>query len=91
MKPDDTICFCHKVTLTKIKTYLRKKKPPVPSLLSECMGAGTSCGWCIKTLKELHTQHLQNIDPHINISKDEYKENRVRWKTKNRKEKEKNL
>jgi bacterioferritin-associated ferredoxin len=57
MKPDDNVCLCFGVSLRKIQTYLSREDPKVASLISECLGAGTGCGWCVPYLKHLHKQH----------------------------------
>jgi NAD(P)H-nitrite reductase large subunit len=46
MNPDDTVCFCFHVTYRKLRNYARHHKPAVASLMSDCLGAGTGCGWC---------------------------------------------
>ena len=56
MKPDDELCLCFHVTKRKVVNYLRVEKPSHPSLLSECFGAGTGCGWCRPFLKRLHEE-----------------------------------
>jgi len=50
MKPDDKICYCYDVSLRKLVNFARREKPTRPSQLSECLGAGTGCGWCIPFL-----------------------------------------
>ena len=57
MNPDDEICLCFHVPLRKIRAYLEREDPPVASLISECLGAGTGCGWCVPILRKLHAQH----------------------------------
>ena len=57
MQPDDEVCLCFHVSLRKINSYLKRENPPVASLISECLGAGTGCGWCVPILEHLHTQH----------------------------------
>jgi bacterioferritin-associated ferredoxin len=59
MDPDDHVCLCFRVSLRKIRAYLRREDPPVASLISECLGAGTGCGWCVPFLTELHRQHRE--------------------------------
>jgi NAD(P)H-nitrite reductase large subunit len=54
MRPDDTVCFCYHVSLRKIVNYVRRERPPVASLISECLSAGTGCGWCVPILRKLH-------------------------------------
>ena len=84
MRPDDHVCICHKVSLRKIRVFLKQKKPTAPSQLSECLGAGTGCGWCISALQDLHSQHCSNNMPDISCSFENYKKERAHWKkTKN--------
>ena len=54
LKPDDTVCFCFHVTLRKVETFCNVEKPQVPSQISECLSAGTGCGWCVPMLKKIH-------------------------------------
>lgn len=50
MSPDDKVCYCYGVSLRKLLNYARRERPKVASQLSECLGAGTGCGWCIPVL-----------------------------------------
>ncbi|MBW7906745.1 MAG: hypothetical protein LC135_14845 [Phycisphaerae bacterium] len=50
MTPDDKICYCYDVPLRKLLSFAKRERPRHPSQLSECLGAGTGCGWCIPTL-----------------------------------------
>ena len=52
--PDDTICFCFHVPLRKIESFCVREKPQSASQISECLGAGTGCGWCVPILKKIH-------------------------------------
>ena len=54
MRPDDKICYCNRVTFRKLLNYARRERPKKASQLSECLGAGTGCGWCIPTLERIH-------------------------------------
>ena len=54
LKPDDTICFCFHVSLRKIETFCNVEKPQAASQISECLSAGTGCGWCVPMLKKIH-------------------------------------
>jgi len=56
MKPDDTVCHCHHVSLGKLWYFARRVHPSRTSQMSECLGAGTGCGWCIPMLKRIHEQ-----------------------------------
>lgn len=77
MDPDDKVCLCFHVSLRKIRTYLRVENPSVPSLLSECFGAGTGCQWCVPFLKHLHGQHCAGIEPDLNVSPEQYTKARL--------------
>jgi bacterioferritin-associated ferredoxin len=77
MDPDDQVCLCFRVSLRKIRAYLEREDPPVASLISECLGAGTGCGWCIPFLKHLHEQHARGIEPDLKISPQRYAEARI--------------
>lgn len=56
LKPDDTVCFCFHVSLRKIETFCKVQKPQVPSQISDCLSAGTGCGWCVPMIKRIHQQ-----------------------------------
>ena len=53
MQPDDEICYCYHVSLRKLANFSRRVKPETPSRMSECLGAGTGCGWCIPFLTRI--------------------------------------
>lgn len=59
MNPDDTVCFCFHVSYRKLRNYARQNKPRVPSLMTECFGAGTGCGWCVPIIKKIWAQNGQ--------------------------------
>lgn len=72
MDPDDEVCLCYHVSLRKIRNYCARENPPVASLISECLGAGSGCGWCIPFLKSLHEQHAQGAEPDLGVSLEQY-------------------
>ena len=51
----------------ELLNYLRLEKPRVASMLSQCGGAGTGCGWCIPFLKQLHSQAQEGGDTELEI------------------------
>src|ERR1043165_5030851 len=62
LKPDDTVCFCFHVSLRKIETFCNVEKPQHASQISDCLSAGTGCGWCVPMLKHIHKKLCaQNI------------------------------
>lgn len=77
MDPDDQVCLCFRVTLRKIRTYLARENPPVASLISECLSAGTGCRWCVPFLRHLHAQHARGEVPDLHISPQRYAEART--------------
>ena len=72
MDPDDEVCLCFHVTLRKIRNYLVRENPPVASLISECLSAGTGCMWCVPFLKHLHAQHQKGGDIDLKVSPEQY-------------------
>jgi bacterioferritin-associated ferredoxin len=77
--PDDKVCLCFHVTLRKIRTFLQVENPPVASLISECLSAGTGCQWCVPFLKHLHVQHQQGEVPDLKISPERYAKERLSY------------
>ena len=80
MEPDDNVCLCYRVSLHKIRAYLAREDPPVASLISECLDAGTGCQWCVPFLEHLHTLHKTGETPDLNISPQRYTEARNGFK-----------
>lgn len=62
MKPDDHVCMCYRVSLRKIRAYLKRENPSAASQISECLDAGTGCGWCVPFLEELHRQAKVGVE-----------------------------
>ncbi len=72
MNPDDDVCLCFHVSLRKIRAYMEREDPPVASLISECLGAGTGCQWCVPFLKHLHAQRQRGETPDLKASPEDY-------------------
>lgn len=51
---DQKVCLCFHVSRRKLLNFLRIERPPVASMMSQCGGAGTGCGWCVPFLKQMH-------------------------------------
>lgn len=79
MNPDDHVCLCFRVSLRKLRTYMNREKPKVPSQLSECLGAGTGCQWCVPFLKKLHAQWERGESPQLPISPEAYASRRKQY------------
>lgn len=77
VNPDDEVCLCFRVSLRKVRTFCKQQDPPVASLISECLGAGTGCGWCVPFLKHLHAQHREGVEPDLKVSPEEYARTRL--------------
>ncbi len=56
MNLDDKVCYCYHVSLRKLVSFARRAPLEHASQLSDCLGAGTGCGWCIPVLKKIHEQ-----------------------------------
>jgi len=77
---DDDVCLCFHVSRRKILNYCRRERPPVASLISECLSAGTGCGWCVPFLERLHAQVMAGVeDPDLELSSSEYAAKRLRF------------
>jgi len=53
MNLDDEICYCYHVSMRKLVNFARRERPEQPSRMTECLGAGTGCGWCIPFLTRI--------------------------------------
>ena len=70
--PEDDVCLCFHVPLGKVTRYIAREDPPVASLISDCLGAGTGCGWCVPVLKQLHRQHAQGQPMEVRVDPELY-------------------
>jgi bacterioferritin-associated ferredoxin len=80
MDPDDHVCLCFHVSLRKIANFIAREQPTVPSQISECLGAGTGCQWCVPVLKKLHALHLEGKPMDLPVSPEEYAQRRARYR-----------
>jgi NAD(P)H-nitrite reductase large subunit len=81
MNPDDNVCICFRVSQRKIVNFLKREKPLHASAISECLGAGTGCQWCVPFLRKLHQQASEGIEePDLPISPEEYLARRERYR-----------
>jgi len=53
MNLDDEICYCYHVSARKLINFAQRTCPQRPSQMTECLSAGTGCGWCIPFLKKI--------------------------------------
>jgi len=56
MNLDDNICYCYHVSMRKLVNFARRERLVRASQMSNCLGAGTGCGWCIPILQKIHQQ-----------------------------------
>lgn len=80
MRPDDHVCLCFRVSLRKLQNHLERERPTVASRLSECLGAGTGCGWCVPFLRRLHAQHAAGTLPALEESPEDYARRRSAYR-----------
>jgi bacterioferritin-associated ferredoxin len=79
MNPDDHVCVCNRVSLRKLVAYMERTQPTVPSQLSECLGAGTGCHWCVPFLTRLFEQHQNGEEPSLPVSPEQYAKRRLQF------------
>ena len=53
MNLDDDVCYCYHVSLRKLINFARRTRPQRPSQMTDCLQAGTGCGWCVPFLKRI--------------------------------------
>lgn len=63
MLDDDHVCYCFHVSRRKIENFCRNQKPTYPSQISECLSAGTGCGWCVPLLQKIHGEICGDARP----------------------------
>ena len=89
MKDDDHVCLCFQVSKRKIVNFCLREKPKFASVISDCLGAGTGCGWCVPFLKKLHEQAVGGEpEPDLPVSPEEYALRRAKYRETGKREKE---
>jgi bacterioferritin-associated ferredoxin len=87
MEPDDHACLCFGVSKRKIVNFCRQERPPVASMISLYLPAGTGCQWCVPFLKKLHRQVMDGEpEPDLPFSPEEYAQRRARYRKTGRRE-----
>jgi bacterioferritin-associated ferredoxin len=69
---EDELCVCFHVSRAKVIRYVRRERPKVASLISQCLSAGTGCGWCVPFLTKIHEDVLAGREPEPMMSREEY-------------------
>jgi bacterioferritin-associated ferredoxin len=77
---DDLVCYCHHVSLRKLVNFARRERPDPPCRMSECLGAGTGCGWCIPYLIKIAASADDEGLPLLDLTPAEYAEARRRYR-----------
>ncbi len=81
MDPDDHVCLCFHVSKRKIVNFCKRERPVFPSLISECLSAGTGCLWCVPFIKKLHAQVMEGVaEPDLPVSPEEYATRRAKYR-----------
>ncbi len=81
MSQDDEVCLCFHVSRRKLVGYVKRERPAVASLVSECLGAGTGCGWCVPYLRTLHKQVMAGeVDPVLPVDAKTYEAKRAAYR-----------
>jgi len=87
MKPNDDVCLCFHVSQRKVCAYLKREQPKVASQLSDCLGAGTGCGWCVPFLEQLHQQWASGDEPGLLVPAAGYATRRSAYKASRKRDK----
>jgi NAD(P)H-nitrite reductase large subunit len=80
MHDDDHVCLCFRVSQRKLVNYMKRERPRVASQLSECLGAGTGCQWCVPFLRKLFDQWQRDEAPGLPVAPEEYAERREAYR-----------
>lgn len=89
MDPDDHVCLCFHVSQRKIVNFCKREKPAFPSLISECLSAGTGCMWCVPFIKKLYDQARDGVEnPDLPVSPEEYAKRRATYRKTGSREEE---
>ena len=81
MRDDDHVCLCFHVSKRKIVNFLKRERPAYASAISECLGAGTGCQWCVPFLRKLHQQVMSGeAEPDLPVSPEEYAAKRASYR-----------
>lgn len=73
---DEQICVCFHVQRRKVEAFCRRTRPVVASLISNCLNAGSGCGWCIPYLKAIHKEIVDGGEAAVLPEREEY----LRWR-----------
>ncbi len=77
---EDELCICFHVSRAKVVRYVKREKPRFASMISECLSAGTGCGWCVPYLTKIHDDVLAGREPEPLMSREEYLARRAAYR-----------
>ena len=80
MDPDEHVCLCFRVSRRKLVHFMERTEPTVASQLSECLGAGTGCRWCVPFLHRLFAQWRAGESPDLPVAPEEYAARRQEYR-----------
>jgi len=79
MIPNRTVCYCYQVSFRKLVHFARRTRPTKASQMSECLGAGTGCGWCIPVLRSIQAAGVEGRDFDLALSVEDYETGRSEY------------
>lgn len=84
MQLDDEICCCYHVSLRKLLNFAHRERPVHPTRMSECLSAGTGCGWCIPILCQIWSKAREGDRFVPGMTAEEYVAARARYRSERR-------
>lgn len=84
MNLDDDICVCCHVSLRKLLNFAARERPHPPARMSECLGAGTGCGWCVPILIRIARAAREGRPFSLEQSAEEYRAERANYRSEKR-------
>lgn len=72
------------MSLRKVRAFVRREEPRVASQISECLGAGTGCQWCVPFLRKLHAQWEAGEDMDLDVAPATYAARRSAYRKERR-------
>lgn len=80
MDLDDDVCVCMHVSLRKLQNFALRVRPARPEQMTECLGAGTACGWCIPLLTRIAEAARRGSMPQIDESAADHQSRRTAYR-----------
>jgi NAD(P)H-nitrite reductase large subunit len=86
MQNEDDICMCFHVSQQKVAAWIKREQPQVASQLSNCLDAGTGCGWCRPFLEQLYRKWQDGEPVELSIDRSSYCSGRDRHRERKKPE-----